>query len=166
MKHAVVLSLAFLFLCGLAFGQDTEPRYLVAIGAGFNRYESPSYSATGTVGIRIASGLYSVTSLDNSTRVDPITKARTPLATIRTGAQKVIYQSGPVSIAAAADAGLAASNDSVAGSFSTGGTLVYNLPIKAPLSIYGNVRILRSAQATTPGEVQAVWNFGLLWRLN
>lgn len=166
MRSKLVSTALFVALACLAlpaFGQTSDqPAYILAFGGGFSEATDPHYTMTGTFGIRIGDGIYSLSSADMSTRLDPATKRRVVFSTMRTGFEKVLLKSGPFTLAAHADGGVSVGSGSAVGLVSGGGTLIYDIPRRPNLFIYGTYRALRSPQADpAAATVQSAVSIGI-----
>lgn len=168
-----ILAISLLALAGLASAQTVvtiplppepvTPRFFVALGAGWNEATDPHFASTGSFGVHIGDGIFSVTSLDTSSRLDPATGTRKTVSTLRTGAQKIITRQGPVTLLALGDVGAAVGGGNIVGSFSTGGTLAYSLPKVKDVFLYGSVRLIKSPQPepVNPATVQTAVTIGI-----
>lgn len=125
------LILPCLILCGAVLGQASSPtpvkgapfvpQYYVATGVTYDYYGKTGFAANTELGIRIGTTtLYSYTTLELTSTV----------ATVRTGAAKILFQSGDFSYVLLGDAGLATGSGTTAGSFSAGGFLMYDIGSK------------------------------------
>ena len=100
-----------------------QPAYYVGAGASYDYYGKTGFAAATEIGIRIGStNVYSYTTMELTAT----------LATIRTGAAYLFYQTGNWSLVALGDAGLATGSSGVSsgvtlGSFSAGGLVMYDI---------------------------------------
>jgi hypothetical protein len=133
----------------------SDPSIVLAFGGGASQFSEPHYAMTGSIGFRVADGMYSVTSLDTGTKLDS-TGARVQVSTVRTGMQKRLAQSGPLNLFASADAGVSTGGGNLAGALSGGGTITYDLPRHPDVFVYGAVRVLKS-----PGETNVLTAFSV-----
>ena len=98
--------------------QSFVPSYYVATGATYDYYGKTGFAANTELGVRIGqSAIFSYTTLELTST----------LATIRTGAAKILFQSGNFGFVVLGDAGLATGSGNSAGSFSGGGFLMYDI---------------------------------------
>lgn len=102
------------------------PSYYVATGVTYDYYGKSGFAANTELGIRVGqTSIFSYTTLELTSTV----------ATIRTGAAKILFQSGNFGFIALGDAGLATGNGSTLGSFSGGGFLMYDIGSRVTKSI-------------------------------
>lgn len=167
----------------------TDPSMFLAFGGGGSPYTDLHYGVTGSFGVRIADGTFSVTSLDMGSKFTSVpqlnaagnpvldkagapvmTNSRAVISTIRTGVQKRLIQSGAVGVYASLDAGISAGAGATTGAFSGGGTVTYDIPKHPNLFAYGNMRILKTPQndpsASNPAVVQTAFSIGIGLKLN
>lgn len=115
MKTAICVITLALVLAVCMLGQTTtaepEAQYSAAAGLGFNRYDTPQIKGWAAFETRVAAKTYSVSTLNMTSQV----------ATISTGVKRVFYVSGPVSLFAAGDVGVATGEGSVTAALGGGG---------------------------------------------
>lgn len=111
------------FLLGISLHAQSTfvPQYYVATGVTYDYYGKTGFAANTELGIRIGTtSIYSYTTLELTSTI----------ATIRTGAAKILFQSGNFGFVVLGDAGLASGSGSTTGSFSGGGFLMYDVGSK------------------------------------
>jgi hypothetical protein len=110
---------SLLFLLGsLSLSAQFVPSYYVATGVTYDYYGKSGFAANTELGIRIGqSSIFSYTTLELTQQT----------ATIRTGAAKILFQSGNFGFILLGDAGLASGSGQTVGSFSGGGFLMYDI---------------------------------------
>lgn len=115
----MVKSILLLSILGIpSYAQSFIPSYYVATGATYDYYGKTGFAANTELGIRIGqTSIYSYTTLELTSTV----------ATIRSGAAKILFQSGNFGFVVLGDAGLASGSGITAGSFSGGGFLMYDI---------------------------------------
>ncbi len=132
MKILLSLSLILTFFGCIAFAQgpptvaDTTPTYIIAGGVGYSPYTA---GITGVSGIGIFAVHIAKSNLLSWSTMQMVPGQKTG-ANVRTGLGYIVYQGGPWSLTAIADAGVAMGGAVTLGTFSGGGVLAYEFKPK------------------------------------
>lgn len=118
MSHLRAILFGLTLACGFMLSAQTvspepEPQYSAAFGLGFNHYTGPQVKGWAAFESRIATGTYSISTLNLTSQV----------ATLSTGLRRNFYSSGPVTMFALADVGLATGEGTTSAMFGGGGGL-------------------------------------------
>lgn len=114
MKKFLVKVALILGFAVSAFAQD--PKYFVGAGMGFNNYDKPQSTGFMTFAVNVAPGQYTTTTMELTGKT----------SSVRAGYERVLAKSGNVTLLAKGDAGVTTSAGNVGGSYSGGGTLLYD----------------------------------------
>jgi hypothetical protein len=158
-----ILAVLTLSFCVCSFAQTpaaADSTMVLTFGAGASQFSEPHVGITGSFGVRVADGTYTLTSIDAGAKYDAATKQLVQLSTIRTGIQRRLVNAGPLNLFAALDAGLATGAGATVGSFSGGGSVTYDLPKHPELFVYGALRAVKAPGDTT-GAVQTAFSVGV-----
>ena len=152
-RIALALSL---FLCSFAFAQEpTNPKYWVAMGAGWNHYSCPQALGWINAAAQLTENNYSLFSID-MTSVD---------ASFRGGVARVLSRKGNWGLLALGDAGMVSGLGEVTGIFGGGGVVTYDISrlVKSEgVHVMVAVRVLKSGFTNGPlNHVKPVFEFGV-----
>jgi hypothetical protein len=146
-----------------------EPTMFMTVGVGASTFSDPRYGMTGAIGKRIAEGTFATVALDAGYAVDAVTGQRKSVTRLRPGLQKILAQSGPITLSAAGDVGGTVQPGSIVGQVSGGGAIAYTLPKRPNVFLYGSLRLLKSPQSdpslSNPAIVQTAFSFGVGFKL-